>query len=182
MRDRVGIGSGRAFQTLSCVVLWLAGCGGGSSAVSSEPSPQQQLANLEASGAIPVLDREPTLAGIDANGNGVRDDIERYIDGKYPDAAQRKAAIQTAHALQTKLLVNLDDSTALDEAATLGVRAVNCRSIVFPGIDGIAHSWRMSSDIEAMTANTKTRLMAYLAYNKARSGTVSTLPEGNTCD
>lgn len=40
----------------------------------------------------------------------------------------------------------------------------------------------MSTDLEAMTTNTKKRLLAYLAYNKARSGTVSTMPKGDTCD
>lgn len=33
-----------------------------------------------------------------------------------------------------------------------------------------------------MTTNTKMRRLAYRAYNKARSGTVSTMPRGNTCD
>jgi hypothetical protein len=33
-----------------------------------------------------------------------------------------------------------------------------------------------------MTTNTKARLLAYLAYNKARSGSVSTMPREPNCD
>jgi hypothetical protein len=40
----------------------------------------------------------------------------------------------------------------------------------------------MLRELESMTTNTKERLQAYLAYNKAQSGSVSTEPEGATCD
>ena len=35
--------------------------------------------------------------------------------------------------------------------------------------------------IEALTANTKQRAMRYIQYNKARSGSVTSAPTGNTC-
>lgn len=40
----------------------------------------------------------------------------------------------------------------------------------------------LGSQIEAITANTKERAMQYLAYNRARSGSVSSSISGNTCD
>ncbi len=36
--------------------------------------------------------------------------------------------------------------------------------------------------LEAMMANTNERAKQYLAYNRARSGSVTELPAGNTCE
>lgn len=172
-------------QPFTCALIAsLTACGDGQSG-SAQPageSLESAVARLEASGELPVLDRTDSLAGIDANANGVRDDIERYIERKYTEPAQRRAAMQTARAFQQMLLADASDSVAVDAASELGLRALNCRSTVFPGMEGIPAKSQMSSELEAMTANTKRRLLAYLAYNKARSGSVSTLPKGDTCD
>ena len=127
-------------------------------------------------------DTGPTLGGIDANTNGVRDDIERHIEKKYTVPAQRKAAMQTARALQQTLLVNTNDVQALDSVSQMGMHAANCRGLIFPGLEGLKEVSHMSDEIEALTTNTKERRRAYLAYNKAVSGTVSQLPKGNTCN
>ena len=118
------------FGSLVWIVLigMMIGCGGGKPPSASppkadlEPSTAQtqerkKLQALEASGAIPALERTPTLGGIDANGDGVRDDIALHIQKTYADPAQRKAAMQTARALQQTLLVDKNDGVALEEAA-----------------------------------------------------------------
>jgi hypothetical protein len=162
----------------------LMACGDGQSsgAQPAGESLESAVARLEASGQLPVLDRTDSLAGIDANANGVRDDIERHIERKYTEPAQRKVAMQTARALQKKLFENSNDAAALDAVSAMGMRAANCRGSVFPGPDDGPASWQMVTDLESMTTNTKKRLLAYLAYNKARSGSVSTLPKGDTCE
>ena len=129
-----------------------------------------------------VGDTGPTLGGIDANTNGVRDDIERHIEKKYTEPAQRKAAMQTARALQQTLLVNKNDAQALNSVSQMAMYAANCRGLIFPGLEGLKSVSRMSEEIETLTTNTKERRRAYLAYNKAVSGTVSQLPKGETCD
>ena len=162
----------------------LMACGDGQSS-GSQPageSLESAVARLEASGQLPVLDRTDSLAGIDANANGVRDDIERHIEKKYTEPAQRRAAMQTALVLQRMLLVDANDTSALDAVSAESMRAVNCQGSVFSKPEDAPAAWQMASDIESMTANTKKRLLAYLAYNKARSGSVSTLPNGDTCD
>jgi hypothetical protein len=169
---------------LGFLVLVLGGCGGGGDArtAASSLTPQEEIASLEASGELPTLERGDSLGGIDANGNGVRDDIERYIEKKYPQPAQRKVAMQTARALQKTLLIDANDAVALESVSRDGMRAVNCRGGVFPGVEGFKDAYRMSQELEALTTNTLLRLKAYLAYNKAISGTVSQLPTGDTCD
>jgi hypothetical protein len=145
-------------------------------------SPQAQLAALEASGAIPALERGSTLAGIDANGNGVRDDVEAYISAQYGEASQRAAAMQVARALQAALFVNVQDVAAAKEVSRKVTHAANCVFSRFPGPPGSKDPARVIKELEGVTANTKPRLLAYLAYNKALDGTSSALPEGDTCE
>lgn len=92
----------------------------------SSCSPQEEIAPREEIGGLPVLECEPTLGGIDANTNGVRDDIERHIEKKYTEPAQRKAAMQTARAYQQMLLVDKKDMAALDAASEASSRAIVC--------------------------------------------------------
>lgn len=162
------------------LTLVLAGCGGGKSS-GADATPQEKIAQLEASGALPRLERLPSVEGMDANVNGVRDDIETHIHRKYTDPVQRKAAMQMARAYQRMLLVDKMDAIGLDHVSALGFRAIVCLDTSFVGA-GAPNSAIVLEEIRDLTTNTKERLKAYLAYNKARSGSVSRLPEGNTCE
>lgn len=157
-----------------------AGCGGGKGS-GAEATPEQKIAQLEASGALPRLERLPSVEGMDANRNGVRDDIETHIHRKYTDPAQRRAAMQMARAYQRMLLVDKMDAIGLDQVSALSFRAIVCLDTSFVGA-GAPNSAIVLEELRDLTTNTKERLKAYLAYNKARSGSVSRLPEGNTCE
>lgn len=156
-----------------------AGCGGGKGS-GAEATPEEKIAQLEASGALPRLERLPSVEGMDANRDGVRDDIETHIHRKYTDPAQRRAAMQTARAYQQMLLVDKNDVIALDAVSEKMSRAVDCSITAFPvtGNEGDV----MFDELRSITTNSKARLQAYLAYNKARSGTVSSMPEGPSCE
>lgn len=162
------------------LALLLTGCGGGGAAGGPDASrtPQEEIARLEASGELPVLEREPTLGGIDANTNGVRDDIERHIEKKYTEPAQRKAAMQTAMVYQKMLVLDKSDPAAVEAAVIASARAVDCVFDTFPGAEGSA----LSRELEAMSTNTKDRLKAYIAFNTAASGSVSGSFKGHGCD
>jgi len=59
----------------------------------------------------PVL-KDATIQGIDANGNGIRDDVELAIFEKYPDSARVRAALlQYAKALQMELVEVFNSET-----------------------------------------------------------------------
>lgn len=184
MKQGLGFVTGRGTGAL-VLAFALTACGGGGGEVgraASSHTPQEEMARLEASGELPVLEREPTLGGIDANANGVRDDIERHIEKKYSEPAQRAAAMQTARAYQQMLLVDKGDALALERVSEASWRAIGCERVVFSAADGAQQSWEMAQELKAITTNTKERLKAFLAYNKARSGSVSSMPEGGTCD
>jgi hypothetical protein len=139
----------------------------------------QQIAALERSGAYPALDRSSDIAGPDANGNGVRDDIEAWIKAQPVNEAQRKALIQDARATQRTLVVDLKDQAALQKTGEGLAASAKCGGDHF---SNYADFTRMTGKIEAMTANTKERAMRYMQYNQARSGSSTTRPSGNTCE
>jgi hypothetical protein len=146
-------------------------------------SPQAQLAALEASSwVIPVLERDDTVAGVDTNGNGIRDDVETYIAAQYAGGSQRAAAMQAARALQAALIVNVQDVAAAKEVSRKIAYAANCIFSSFPGAPVSKDPARVMRELEGVTANTKPRVRAYLAYNKLLDGTSSVLPEGDTCE
>lgn len=182
MKQDAGFATRRGMGAMVLAVA-LTGCGGGGTAGStsgagSSRTPQEEIALLEANGELPVLEREPTLGGIDANTNGVRDDIERHIEKKYTEPAQRKAAMQTARAYQKMLLLDKRDPVAVEEAVVASARAVDCVFDIFPGAEGS----QLSRELEAISTNTKDRLKAYIEFNKAASGSVSGSFKGHGCE
>ena len=177
--------------TLIGATLILTACGGGSGGSSSTPdtpgntstqTPIQRMASLENSGAIPKLDRSNVIGGTDVNANGIRDDIDAILTATYPQAPQRAAAVQLAKVMQAALLEDKTNIVAVKAISVRGSRAVNCVYRVFDGSNGSKQPALVITEIEAMTANTKARMLAYLAYNKALDGTSGTLPEGDTCE
>jgi hypothetical protein len=137
---------------------------------------KQEIAQLEKSGQIVPLDRSDSLLGPDLNNNGVRD---AYITSLNLTPAQAKAAFQDARAMQMTLAVDITDKAALQRVGEIGMASAKCFVRIF---NGSPEKNIISQALESKTANTKIRVMRYLAYNAARSGSVTTLPSGDTCE
>lgn len=130
------------------------------------------------------LDRTNTLLGTDSNNNGIRDDIDAYIAKKYTDPAQKKAVENMAKAMQKSLTIGMiaDEETRRLEAKKLSLeigKGIDCAfymNSINPSFD-----LDILDQIESLTTNTKERLLAYLAYDKALDGTVHALtdPKGD---
>lgn len=75
----------------------------------------------------PGVEADKTIAGVDANNNGIRDDVELAIFKEYPNSAKTRAALlQYALALQMEVMqtvVNKETVTAVAEETS---RANNC--------------------------------------------------------
>jgi hypothetical protein len=138
------------------------------------------LAQLEASSQIPVLDRSADLSGSDIDLNGVRDDIDKYINS-LPDSVSQKSALrQEARAISSAIIAgsqSLDQSALKDVSAQIG-RAVFC---VFQRYDPTIANRKITT-IEKFVANTRVRFDAYDKYNSKVSGTSSRAPVGDSCD
>lgn len=129
----------------------------------------------------PSLDRTDTIGGVDADKNGIRDDIDTYIKKTYPNYEQKKAVTQYARSLQASLLIDKDDKIAVKAATNAKAKAISCISMKVP--DGKSpNGERVVREIVSMTTNTKQRLLEYMALDKALDGTVISLPSGEVCD
>lgn len=148
--------------------------------VAATTSLKLQIQALERSGALPALDRSASITGPDVNNNGVRDDIEAYIASLPLSAVQKRAALQAAKALQNTLIVDVQDKTALQKVGDGLMASTKCLGDVFA--PDIQNKSELSGKIESMTANTKARAQRYIQYNSARSGSVTSMPDGDTCE
>lgn len=168
----------------------LVGCGGGSDSGHPPPPAQADKAvdtsGVDASASEKIIDNEdlsPGLRGLDANRNGIRDDIDRLIAQKYARTPEiQRAAEQKARALQRNI-----EATTREEALRAGdavERAAECAYQTLPHLtqDQVQFREDMSKDIEALTANTEERFRAYWAANRLMSGAVFRQPDGRVCD
>ncbi|MDP2015231.1 hypothetical protein [Hydrogenophaga sp.] len=129
---------------------------------------------------MPRLDRSSDIKGPDADNNGIRDDIDAWITAQPITDAQKKAAQQMARVQQAKILVDLSDKSALQMLGDQSMRGVSC--LVDVSKPNNQQGYDLIDKIEALTANTRERAKQYLAYYRARSGSVTELPAGNTCE
>lgn len=76
----------------------------------------------------PGADADKTIQGIDANQNGIRDDVELAIFNEYPNSAKTRAVLlQYALALQmevTQSIVNEETVTAVAEETSRGYSCI----------------------------------------------------------
>jgi hypothetical protein len=107
-----------------------------------------------------------TLEGIDSDGDGVRDDIQRHIAITYPDSARTRAALtQNAKAIQNALLEAEDEQASI----VLGherMRAVNCLIHTL----GAETTLSVFDEFRAQMLNTDERSRAYIKADAHRSG------------
>jgi len=168
------------------VAAMVAGCGNGSDGpgggtAGGMPTPysfKEAFSKLEASGQLPVLDRSDSIAGLDANANGVRDDMERYIDSK-PNSQPQKNSLKSLHrAFNKAMTVDTKDRNALREVANSINLSVICIHQTYP----LEEASPAGREIEKLTVNTRGRYDAYMKFNSAMNGTVMKDVKGVKCD
>lgn len=152
--------------------------------ISSELTNKERIDQLAESNLIPNLtDRSDELLGIDIDGNGIRDDVDNFIEINYQEESHKKAAQQLAKGLQKSLVVDTGNIIKVKEINRINSRAINCIFFTFndSGKNAV-HPTRVASELESVTTSTKKRLLAYLEFNKALDGTTWSIPVGNTCE
>ena len=125
-----------------------------------------------------------TLLGVDANSNGVRDDIDAYIE-KSVHHAMRLAATQSARGFQRVMATDIKDRNALRETANQFTRDNACvwetaQELRKQGTGSAAAP--ITRALEALTANTAKRQSHYAAFNSGASGMVFTNARTGNCD
>lgn len=109
-----------------------------------------------------------TLAGIDSNNDGVRDDIERYIALTYPDSAKTRAALtQYAKVMQGAILDASSKELSLKHADE-HEKASECMESAL-GFDTYSNTRK---DLKPIILNTDARNNAYFMYDDQLGGEV----------
>ena len=116
---------------------------------------------------------EATIEGIDANTNGVRDDVERFIVFSYPEntpahANTRNALFQYAEAAQEGLMVAEDKEAARATSEEL-LRSLGCLRLALGGLDAMDIPQEL---VQAHMLNTVARTKANSRFNSQLSGKV----------
>lgn len=124
---------------------------------------------IDSSLQVPMPDpikNDATVAGIDSDNDGIRDDIQRWINEEFNSQPKVKAAMrQVAIARQLDLL-SVDDKQKSIEAGRKMLDADHC--IYF--INGLDEGFKLSQIIKSKLLNTKSRLYAEVKANANFSG------------
>ena len=108
-----------------------------------------------------------TLAGIDSDADGIRDDIQRYIALTYPDSQKTRAALrQFTFALDKAIMESPDETSALNNTERMH-RASECLWYIHS-----RNSIIIKNLLKAEYLNTADRSRAYLAYDAKLGGHV----------
>lgn len=107
-----------------------------------------------------------TLAGIDSDGDGLRDDLQRYLFQQESDSSRRAALIAIAKAFQASLLNATQQDASLNEANRLQ-KGIECLHFVAPSTAKLA-----KDALLARVLNTAARTAAYLQFNGQLGGQV----------
>jgi len=123
----------------------------------------------------PTLDRSASLTGVDENNDGIRDDIEAFIDALEVSEPVRNVLKQDARQTQENLYYDFTENNNANVGKAIEIankynKVIACKDYVGFDIDDLINT---SNTIVALTYNTKARTMAYLAYNHLLDGTVS---------
>jgi hypothetical protein len=124
---------------------------------------------------------QATLEGIDSDGDGLRDEIQRYIALTYPDDTNARGALrQRALILSDALRDATSESAAVAHFEQIG-RAAECLRF----FKGDEEASRMSKELRAEFLNTRKRSLAYIQFDSQLGNHVFEFPakdEVAACD
>ncbi len=112
---------------------------------------------------------DETFEGIDSDGDGVRDDVRKYIEENYEDEATIKALMRYAKAEQDFILAGKNrDKVAANASTRASDRAREC----LRSMHTVSEIIYMTDDVNAAISNTPERIRAYIVADSLLSGEV----------
>ena len=125
--------------------------------------------------------KENSIYGIDLNENGIRDDVEEYVNKKFgKDPFQKALFMEAAQKMQTIITLPQESSVAehqvLDEAL---LQLYTCRDYILYRDEDVNIEQEMLNKtlFKAKVLNTQERLEAYIAHKKKLPFTYNELTE-----
>jgi hypothetical protein len=121
------------------------------------------LTDVEGKNLPPVPDQaenDATVAGIDKNNNGIRDDVELAIFKKYPDSAKIRAAELQYAMTEQMFLTEVSNTDTWKAVAEEDGRASSCLALTYPR-DNLRQFMNVidsrTKEVEDLVFNTKLR-------------------------
>ncbi len=179
-----------------CAALAISACSGSSSSNSSAGSSSNTggaggsgtpVGSGGQPGSGPVIDNEDLTAGlkgIDADNNGIRDDIDRLIAKKYSATPELKKAVEQEARSEQKFLEVTTKQQVLIAGDEIS-RAVECvGNVVLRKGDAASEKLflQIGKDITALTRNTEERFRKYEKSSRLAGGSVFEQPKDPVCD
>ena len=114
-----------------------------------------------------------TLLGIDSDNDGVRDDIQRYIELNYTNSAKTRMALRQFSKAMNDALANAGDKRASINNAYKTGYAPECLFHIYRELEGTARpAYKINDQLLAEFLNTQDRSTTYLNYNSQLGGEV----------
>jgi hypothetical protein len=110
------------------------------------------------------------LQGIDSDGDGVRDDIQRWIYARHPQDPRKRAALGQVAKSYTDLIQPKDSQESMLRSMRAFSKAIDCLSAVIPDMQA-RHVER--AYLKARALNTAERSRAFLRNDALLDGTTS---------
>jgi hypothetical protein len=129
----------------------------------------------------PNMGRYSELSGMDSNDDGIRDDVDDFIQSSYTRTVEVAAARQFARAIQAAVNAGADQPQKSRLIALQISRAVNCVYVSFDNQGSKTQPAKVIEQVRSLTTNTKERLNSYLAFAKSQDDTAHDLPRGASC-
>jgi len=108
-----------------------------------------------------------TLAGIDSDNDGVRDDVQRWIVVTYPNSQKTRMVLTQMAINDQKFILNASNPSVSLSTAKQMMLDEECIAYVQP-----KKYYRLGSDFKALFLNTYTRSKAWLQADRHLSGTM----------
>ncbi|MGI9279661.1 MAG: hypothetical protein ACR2PX_08515 [Endozoicomonas sp.] len=112
------------------------------------------------------------LTGIDSNQDGIRDDVERFIERVLPDSIEKKETIRAMAISRQKIYESVENRDLVIELGTEVDIASDCFFFLSDG-----DPENILKKLEAATVNTEERARAWNKINSYFSGMSFTLPD-----
>ena len=114
-----------------------------------------------------------TIAGIDSDNDGVRDDVQRWIVLSFPGQPDIRAGLRQFAIAQQRALLDADSEELALTHRDEKDRARSCLA----AIAGLDEGYRYFTSLEAQMLNTRARSLAYLQYDSQLRGHVFHFPD-----
>lgn len=120
------------------------------------------------------LTEEETLAGVDADQDGVRDDVQEFIETKYAHSEKMRRTLKDYARGHQAFIVNHQNKEEVLKALEKRHKGMDCTYYIVSDVDKAS---KILGEIKVEFLNTEERIKAYYHADSHLGGMVFSLPK-----